>query len=201
MFRRSAGPILIAVLALHGDVLGGAGGSIRGNVKITGLASHADAIVYVQQVPSKFMPPPKPVEMDQRGKQFIPHVLPVVVGTTVRFLNNDPTHHNVFSPAYEKYNLGTWRQGLTKDHTFDTCAKAPCVYVQLCLIHPEMEAYVAVLQNPFFATTGPGGQFEIPDVPPGSYTLAVWHAKRKAQAKSVTVDPAKPAVVDFVLGP
>jgi plastocyanin len=200
MLGRSAGPILIAVLVLHGDLRGGAGGSVRGSVKIPGLASNADAIVYVQQVATTFAPPAKPVEMDQRGKQFIPHVLPVVVGTTVRFLNNDPTRHNVFSPAYEKYNLGTWRQGLTKDHTFETCAKAPCVYVQLCLLHPEMEAYVAVLQNPFFATTGSDGQFEINEVPPGSYMLAVWHAKAKAQAKPVTIDPAKPAVVDFVLG-
>ena len=116
--------------------------------------------------------------------KFAPHVLPIVAGTTVRFLNSDPTQHNVFSPDYEKYNLGTWPQGQTKDHVFAKCAKAPCVYVQLCRIHPEMEAYVVVLQNPFFAVTAADGQYKIDNVPPGSYSLGVWHAKGKAQPKA-----------------
>jgi hypothetical protein len=132
--------------------------------------------------------------------KFVPHVLPIMVGTTVRFLNSDPTQHNVFSPDYEKYNLGTWPQGQTKDHTFDKCAKAPCAYVQLCRVHPEMEAYVVVLQNPFFAVTGADGHYKIDDVPPGNYSLGVWHAKGKAQPKSVTVEASKAAAADFVLG-
>ena len=105
----SVASVLIAIFAIGGSV-GGAGGSISGTVKVTGLASNADAVVYVQQAPGTF-PPPAGVEMDQRKFQFIPHVLPVVVGTTVRFLNSDPTPHNVFSPDHEKYNLGTWPQG------------------------------------------------------------------------------------------
>ncbi len=93
--------------------------------------------------------------------QFIPHVLPVVVGTTVKYLNSDPTPHNVFSPDYEKFNLGTWPQGQTKDHVYAKCAKAPCVYTQLCRVHPEMEGFVVVLQNPYFAVTDKEGHFEI----------------------------------------
>jgi len=62
-----------------------------------------------------------------------------------------------------------------------------------------MEGYVVVLQNPYFATTAADGTYEIKDVPPGSYQLAVWHDKGKAQPKAVTVDASKPAVVDFVL--
>ena len=195
----SFGSIVIAILVAHSGSLGGAGSSISGTIKVTGLASNADAVVYLQQAPGVFAPPVKPTEIDQRGKQFIPHVLPIVVGTTVRFLNNDPTRHNVFSPDNERYNLGTWLRGQTRDHTFGTCAKAPCVYVQLCLLHPEMEAYVVVLENPFFAVTDTGGRFEINNVQPGTYSLAVWHAKGKAQPKPVTIDAARPAVVDFVL--
>lgn len=116
-----------------------------------------------------------------------------------KFLNSDPTPHNVFSPDNEKYNLGTWPRGQTKEYAFTACKKFPCVYTQLCRVHPEMEGYVVVLQNPYFATTTPDGKYEIKDVPPGSYQLAVWHDKGKTQPKAVTVDAGKPAVVDFVL--
>ena len=191
--------IVSAILTVPRGALGDVGGRVSGTVKVTGSASNADAVVYLQQAAGAFAPPTKPVDMDQRSKTFIPHALPIVVGTTVRFLNNDATRHNVFSPDHEKYNLGTWRQGQTRDHTFGTCAKVPCVYAQLCLLHPEMEAYVVVLQNPFFATTNTDGRFEIINVPPGTYTLAVWHAKGQTQSKPVTVDGAKLALVDFVL--
>ena len=173
--------------------------SISGTVKVTGSASAADVVVYIQQAPGVFTPPAKPVEMDQKQMQFVPHVLPVLAGTKVAFLNSDPTPHNVFSPDNEKYNLGTWAQGLSKDYAFAKCAKFPCVYTQLCRVHPEMEGYVVVLQNPFFAVTDKTGHYAIEGVPPGSYTVAVWHAKAKAQPKPVTVDAAKPATVDFTL--
>jgi len=176
-----------------------AAASISGTVKVTGSAAAADVVVYIQQAPGTFTPPAKPAGMDQKQMQFMPHVLPVVIGTIVKFLNSDPTPHNVFSPDYEKYNLGSWPQGQAKDYAFAKCAKFPCVYTQLCRVHPEMEGYVVVLQNPFFAVTDKTGHYEIEGVPPGSYTVAVWHSKAKAQSKPVTVDAAKPAIVDFIL--
>ncbi len=194
-----AGLMAIALCSVSIDVAVAAGGVIEGTIKATGLASNGDAVVYLQQMAGSFPAPAKPADIDQRSMQFNPHVLPIVVGTTVRFLNSDPTPHNVFSPDHEKYNLGTWPQGQTKDHTFATCAKAPCVYVQLCRVHPEMEGYVVVLQNPFYAVSGKDGRYRIDNVPPGSYSLGVWHAKLKSAPKPVTVDGAKPAVVDFVL--
>ena len=193
------GFLLAAILVAHSASPSGAGSTITGTVKVTGSASSADAVVYIQQATGSFTPG-KPVDMDQRKFQFIPHVLPVVVGTTVKFLNSDPTPHNVFSPDNEKYNLGTWPQGESKNYIFSKCAKAPCVYTQLCRVHPEMEGFIVVLQNPFFAVTTKDGHYEIENVPPGAYTLGVWHAKGKAQPKPVTVEAGKPMTVDFALG-
>jgi hypothetical protein len=138
--------------------------------------------------------------MDQKKMQFMPHVLPVMAGTTVKFVNSDPTAHNVFSPDYEKYNLGTWPEGQSKDYVFSKCTKFPCAYTQLCRIHPEMEGFVVVLQNSYFAVTDREGHYEIRDVPPGKYVVAIWHEKLKAQPKPVTVEAGHNAVVDFTLG-
>lgn len=189
-------PVLVMVPAL---VSAAGEGSITGTVTATGLRSNADAVVWVEKAPGTFKPPAKPVEMDQIRMEFDPHVLPVVLGTTVRYLNSDPTPHNVFSPDYEKYNLGTWPKGQSKDHTFSTCAKFPCPYTQLCRVHPEMEGFVVVLPNPYFAVSDKAGHFEIKGVPPGQYTVAVWHEKLKGKPQPVTVEAGKAATLDFTL--
>jgi plastocyanin len=187
-----------AVLVTGHVGVGAAASGVTGTVKVTGAASNADAVVYIQAVQGAAAPA-KALTMDQAKMQFVPHVLPVVSGATVKFLNDDPTPHNVFSPDNEKFNLGTWPQGQTKDYTFSKCAKFPCVYTLLCRVHPEMEGYVVVLQNAFFAVSGKDGHYAIDGVPPGSYTVGVWHSKGKAAPKPVTVAADKPATVDFVL--
>ncbi len=176
-----------------------AGGSITGTVKVAGGASN-DVVVFVERAPGTSAAPAAPAVMDQKNMKFVPHVLPIVVGTTVKFTNSDTVAHNVFSPDGEKYNLGTFGPGLSKDHTFAKCAKFPCAYTQLCMIHPEMEGFIVVLQNPYFATTNDAGQFTIQGVPPGQYQVGVWQSKGKAAPKAVTVEAGKPATVDFAVG-
>ena len=201
MMFRSAFVLSLAMLVLAGSLgvrsASAPGGSLVGTVKATGLSSNADAVVYVVQAPGTFQAPT--ANMDQKQMQFIPHVRPVLIGTTVKFLNSDPTAHNVFSGDYEKFNLGTWPQGQTKDHAFDKCAKFPCVYTALCRVHPEMEGFVVVLQNPFFAVSGKDGHYAIENVPPGKYDVAIWHPKLKGQGKPVTVQAGAPVTLDFVL--
>ena len=196
----AGGALLVGAAVLFGShvILTAAGATITGTVKVTGSASSADAVVYVQTAPGTSAPG-KALAMDQSKMQFVPHVLPVVAGATVKFLNDDPTAHNVFSPDNEKFNLGTWPQGQTKEYVFSKCAKFPCVYTLLCRVHPEMEGFIVVLQNAYFAVTGKDGHYAIDGVPAGSYTLAVWHSKGKAQPKPVTVAADKPATADFVL--
>lgn len=169
-------------------------GTVSGHVDAKGMRSSADIVVSLEAPGLKATPPKAPVEIDQKNMEFIPHVLPVVVGTTVRFLNSDTVAHNVFSPE-GKYNLGTWPTGQTKDHVFDK----PGAYTQLCRVHPEMEGYVVVLDTPYFAKTDKGGEFEIKDVPAGKYKLVAWSEKLKRAEQDVTVEAGKVTAADVAM--
>jgi plastocyanin len=163
-----------------------AAGDIHGKVVCKGVRDCADAVVYVGAIAGKTFPAPKEhAKMDQKNLVFAPRILPVLVGTTVDFLNSDAVLHNVFTPeaCAEKFNLGTWPQGQTKSYTF---AKE-CAAVLLCKVHPEMEAYVVAVPTPYFVSAKADGSFHIADVPDGSYTVKVWHPKLKASDKPVTV--------------
>src|SRR5574340_1609195 len=105
------GVAVVALLAAHAARPQAAGSTITGTVKVTGLASNANAVVFIQQVSGAAPTAGRVETMDQRQMQFLPHVLPVGEGTTVKFVNSDPTPHNVFSPDNDKYSLGTWPQG------------------------------------------------------------------------------------------
>jgi len=169
-----------------------AAGDIHGKVACKGVRNSADAVVYVDRIAGKTFPPPTAhAKVDQKGMQFIPHVQPVLIGTTVDFLNSDAVLHNVFSPdaCAEKFNLGTWPQGQSKSYAF----KKECMAVLLCNVHPEMEAFVAAVPTPYFAVTAADGSYHIKDVPDGSYTVKVWHPRLKAAQKSVAVKGATEA--------
>ena len=164
-------------------------GTLTGSVKLKGDAQ--PAIVYVEAAPGTFAAPTAHPRIDQKGMTFIPYLLPILVGTTVDFANNDAVNHNVFSPDNEGYNLGTWAKGETKSYTF----KKVGTYTQLCSIHPEMEAFVVVLANPYFAIVDKDGGFKIADIPDGHYALKVFDKKLKKadKDKKFPVDVTKGA--------
>ncbi len=167
-------------------------GDLHGKVTCKGVRDSADAVVSVAAVPGKSFPVPKEhAKVDQANLVFNPHVLPVLVGTTVDFLNSDAVLHNVFTPdaCADKFNLGTWPKGQTKSYEF----KKECVAALLCKVHPEMEAFVVAVSTPYYAVTKADGSYRIPDVPDGSYTVKVWHPKLKATQKAVTVTGATAA--------
>lgn len=171
-------------------------GSITGTVTVRGVRDARDVVVYLENVAGEYQPPAENPVIDQRNLVFIPHVLPVLVGTTVKFQNNDKVRHNIFSPSKsKKFNLGTYSAGVTREVTFDKLGKVSL----LCNVHAEMSAYVYVLQNPFHALTGPDGVFAISDIPPGEYTIKTWHEKLKEKKQQVTVAKGDTVTVDLGL--
>ncbi len=161
------------------------GGTIKGKVDATPPKWLEDTVVYLKEVPGTY--PPKSHALDQKGMRFIPHVMAIVVGDTVKFLNHDTLVHNVYSPDGEGYNLGSFKQDEERTYTFSKAGP----YSQLCSIHPEMLGYVFVGQNPYAAPVDKKGAFEIKNVPPGTYKLSVWNSHLKAADKSVTVAAGK----------
>ncbi len=176
------GLIVFFILAVPGLALAAGTGALEGKLESKKKKYRRNAVVYLEKVPGKYAPK-KNAQMDQKNQTFLPFILPVVKGTTVEFLNNDNTGHNVFSPDGEEYNLGTWPKGEVRTYTFNKEG----VYTQLCKLHPSMLAYVVVLQNPFFAVTKDDGSFKLTNVPPGTYTVKVWHERRRAEPVAVDV--------------
>ena len=187
--------LLAAALVAPHAASAAAPSAVRGIVTVKGAKHNGGAVVSLEAPGLKLPPPPvEPVKIDQKGFRFIPHVVVVQTGSTIRFLNNDPEPHNVYSPE-GRYNLGTWPTGDTKDHVFPKAG----VYTQLCNIHPDMLAYVVVVDTPHFAVTDATGAFLIRNVPPGKYRLVVWHEKKDGLEQDVEVVAGKPLKLDLVV--
>ena len=174
-------------------------GKITGTVTVKGLRSPANVLIYLAKAPKISMNLSKAkFIIDQQNLTFVPHVLPVPVGATVHFPNNDKVDHNVFSLSRTKpFNLGSYKPGEIKTVTFDK----PGMVELRCDVHAEMAAYIMVMKSPYFAVTDDKGRFEIPDskylerngisgikdLPSGNYVLKTRHEKLKTKKERVAV--------------
>jgi plastocyanin len=137
-----------------------------------------------------------PAVLDQRNATFIPHVLPIVKGTTVKIVNRDKTYHNVFSlSSAKKFDIGRRPTGEEVPETFD---KAGIVQV-FCDIHSHMSAYIIVLENPLYVQPKTDGTYTIEGIPAGKYSIHVWHERFSSPPQSVTVTSGGATTVDFRL--
>ncbi len=132
--------------------------------------------------------------LDQRNETFVPHVLPVAVGTTVDFPNHDDLYHNVFSLSKaRRFDLGRYPKGETESVRFD---RAGVVRV-FCEIHSHMNAFIVVLPHSFFAVTDEDGRYSIDAVPAGTYDVVWWRDGRTNVTRGVQVRAASTTTVDF----
>ncbi len=139
----------------------------RGNKR---LKDASNAIVYISGI--KTIPPPDPAKSEQIGKTFEPRLLPVVEGQKVQFWNQDKVQHNVFCKDRKKsFDFDRYEKGLYREEIFEV----PGFYKVYCNIHQQMICDVIVLENSYFSVTNGAGDFHIKDIPPGKYTIHVWH--------------------------
>jgi plastocyanin len=148
-----------------------------------------NVFVYVQSgLNGTFTAPSTPLVFDQQSCRYHPHVFGVQVGQPIEIVNSDATLHNIHAmpKTNQEFNTAQPIKGMKTSHTF-TAKEADVVVPFKCDVHGWMNAYAGVLDHPYFAVSKPDGSFSIPNLPPGSYTLAAWHEKLGTQTMPVTV--------------
>jgi len=143
-----------------------------------------------------FPAPAEPVTLDQKGCHYAPHVLGIQIGQPLQIVNSDDTLHNVHGlpKANKEFNQGQPIQGMKMTHTFST--KEVMIPFK-CDVHGWMNAWIGVLDHPYYAVTSTDGTFSLKGLPPGTYTIEAWHEKLGTQTQTITVGPKETKDVAF----
>ncbi|HYB93561.1 MAG TPA: hypothetical protein VEC39_01215 [Vicinamibacterales bacterium] len=211
--------VALAMLADPARALAQATGGIRGRLDIRRIARPTErrpdvatpgapaprdvpdlrrGVVYLESAPRSAFDERDPgrAVMDQRNETFVPHVLPVMVGTVVEFPNSDSIYHNVFSLSRAKrFDLGRYAAGKSKSVRMDRTG----VVRVLCDIHSHMNAFILVFNHPFFDVTDLDGRFELPALAAGTYTVVGWYEGEARVSRPVIVPPNGWAEIDLVV--
>lgn len=171
-------------------------GVITGTARTRGVKNPHDVVIYIEKVNGQFQPPKTPIAIDQIKRTYVPHVLGILVGSTIEFRNSDNDLHNIHARQRRRklFNFGILPQRKVRKRL-----KRVGLVTLLCDVHPEMSAFIMVTQNPFFAKPDKKRNYTIENVPPGTYTMVAWHERLKPQSKEVKVSEGSKVRVDFEL--
>jgi hypothetical protein len=135
--------------------------------------------------------------MAEKRCTFVPHVLSVTARVKVQFVNLDPvlnTFHAVAHPAGQTlFNIGTPKKG----QKFLRRINRPGVVQMRCDVHPWEEAWIVAVDHPYHGVTDAKGAFALDAIPPGRYTLALWHEKLGTRKRKVELKPGAHLKLDL----
>jgi plastocyanin len=194
-----AGLVLLAGPRLLSETLPGATGEIRAVVRLIApggtTVPAAGSVVWVAEPGPAGREPPKS-RLASTSKRFDPRVLVVPAGATVTFPNDDSIYHNVFSPSgKDAFDLGLYRNGASKSKTFTT----PGLVRIYCNIHPQMAAYLLVVDGPLFTRADAEGGAVLDGVPAGRRPVRVWDERGGDWSGAVDVVAGKTASLSVLL--
>ncbi len=169
-----------------------------GDLVVSAAREIRNVVVWLQNPPrgAPTAASPAPTQMDQKECVFAPRVVLVPAGGTVEFLNSDRLLHNLHSAPKENSPFNrTQPKGRTIPITF---AKPEIIRVD-CDLHSWMRGWVVVADHPYYAVTDGAGRFKLDNVPPGQYTLQVWHERlgRRTSTVSVAAQGATPVSIEL----
>ena len=165
-------------------------GSLTGSLQIDGKSATAFGLVTLEPASGRWQPrTPKRVVIEQRGREFMPNLVAISVGSTISFPNFDTVFHNVFSTsALAAFDLGLYKVGEAREFTF---TKEGIIRLG-CNLHANMSAYIAVVAAPAYVVTDDKGGFAFRRLAAGKYKLRAWSVKSKAPiTQDVTIKPGK----------
>ncbi|MDO8286231.1 MAG: methylamine utilization protein [Rhodoferax sp.] len=137
-----------------------------------------DAAVVIEPVAASVPKGKRTVTIEQRDREFIPYVSVVETGTMVEFPNRDAFKHHIYSFSSPKiFEIKLYAGKPVLPVLFDK----PGEVALGCNIHDWMEAYVLVVNTPYFARTNAAGRATIRNVPVGHYRLRVWHPRQSSE--------------------
>ena len=189
---------LLCLLATSLFVSTASAASLNVVVKSADGTALTDAVVYATPDGAPAVATNRTAIMDQKDRTFVPHVLPVQIGTSVRFPNSDDIQHSVYSFSAAK----TFQLPLYKGTPANPVVFAePGVATLGCNIHDKMNAYVVIVDTPYFAKTESVGQVDLRNLPAGHYTVHAWHPdmKEAPPAQSLTVSDEERKDLVFVV--
>lgn len=145
----------------------------------------------------KTWPAPKtPVVLDQKGCQYVPHVMGIMVGQPYRILNSDGILHNIHTLPQINKSFNRAMPATLKE-TSTAFDRAEAIFNIKCDVHPWMSAYIGVFTHPFFSATSTDGKYTIAGLDAGTYEITAWHEKLGTQTASVTVSGSDTKAQDF----
>jgi plastocyanin len=156
----------------------------------------ANVVVYVSSgAPDEGQVPAQAVTFDQKGCQYLPHVLPVHVNQEIKITNGDQTSHNIhpLATVNREWNKS---QPPGSPPIVEKYAREEFISVK-CNVHPWMHGYFAVLKTNHYDVSKGGGEFKLPDLPPGKYTITAWHEDYGTQTADVTITGNETKDVNF----
>lgn len=174
------------------------GGAFSEQVVVNDNGTLRNVFVYVKSgVPAnlQFPVPSTPVEIDQNGCQYSPHVFGIQVGQTLNIRNEDGLLHNIKAqPTVNRpFNISQ-PSNMTTPRTFTA---AEVMVPLLCNVHSWMNGFAGVRPDPYYAVTGADGTFSIGRLPPGTYTIEAWQEKYGTQTQTVTVAAKESKAITF----
>ena len=142
-----------------------------------------------------FDTPTESAKIDQQNCRYHPHVFGLRVGQKLEIVNSDPTMHNIHALPKTNSEFNTAEpMPMKTEHVFNT--KEVMVPFK-CDVHGWMNAYVGVMDNPYYAVTDKDGKFELKSLPPGTYTIEAWHEKLGTTTQSVTLGAKETKEISF----